>query len=185
MISQKHWVLLTVSLFKKEVSRLEEQNNSNNSRKSMLVMVAVAVVALVGIGAYSYMNMNKSAKPTEMTESNKMTASPTQTTSMTATTVALKDGTYKSEGAYTSPGGEEKIGLTVTLKDGLISDVEFEPMAKLPGSVKFQEIFSQNYKTMVVGKNISEVKLDKVAGSSLTPKGFNDALQKIIVQAQS
>lgn len=164
---------------------MEEQNNINNSRKSMLVMVAVAVVALVGIGAYSYMNMNKSAKSVEMTGSKEISTSPTPTTSSTGIMLSLKDGTYTSEGVYTTPGGEEKIGLTVTLKDGLISEVDFKPMAKLPGSVKFQGIFSENYKSMVVGKSISEVKLDKVAGSSLTPKGFNDALQKIIVQAQS
>lgn len=35
----------------------------------------------------------------------------------------------------------------------------------------------------VVGKPVSEVHLDKLAGSSLTTKGFNDALEKIKLKA--
>ena len=38
---------------------------------------------------------------------------------------------------------------------------------------------------MVVGKNIDEVAITKVAGSSLTPKGFTDALEKIKADAKS
>jgi hypothetical protein len=38
---------------------------------------------------------------------------------------------------------------------------------------------------MVVGKNISELQLTKVSGSSLTPQGFMDALEKIKAEAQS
>lgn len=51
-------------------------------------------------------------------------------------------------------------------------------------SARFQDLFAQNYKPLVIGKNIDEVQLGKVSGSSLTPMGFNDALAKIKTQAQ-
>ncbi|KXK09170.1 MAG: hypothetical protein UZ21_OP11001000228 [Microgenomates bacterium OLB22] len=46
-----------------------------------------------------------------------------------------------------------------------------------------QGLFAEGYKTQVVGKSIDELKLDVVNGSSLTPKGFEDALQKIKTEA--
>ncbi len=38
---------------------------------------------------------------------------------------------------------------------------------------------------VVVGKKIDEVQLTKVAGSSLTPKGFMDALEKVKTEAKA
>jgi hypothetical protein len=35
-----------------------------------------------------------------------------------------------------------------------------------------------------VGKNINDLKLTKIAGSSLTPMGFNDAVAKIKMKAK-
>jgi len=37
----------------------------------------------------------------------------------------------------------------------------------------------------VIGKNIADVQLSRVSGSSLTPEGFNNALATIKSQAQS
>jgi hypothetical protein len=46
-----------------------------------------------------------------------------------------------------------------------------------------QTDFAANYKTQVIGKKIEGLELSKISGSSLTPKGFNDALEKIRSQA--
>jgi len=35
----------------------------------------------------------------------------------------------------------------------------------------------------VIGKSIDDIRLDKMAGSSLTTKGFNAALEKIKIEA--
>jgi hypothetical protein len=83
-----------------------------------------------------------------------------------------------------SPGGKDDIDVTVTLKNNIITDTT--AIAK-PGddvSKKYMKMFTDNYKTLVVGKNISQVKLDKVSGSSLTPIGFNDAIFQIRTQAK-
>lgn len=101
------------------------------------------------------------------------------------TTALYKDGTYSAVGDYISPGGAEQVGVTVTLKNDVISDVQFEAKATRPNSVRYQGMFAGGYKTLVVGKNIAEVQLDKVSSSSLTPVGFNDALSKIKSQAKA
>jgi uncharacterized protein with FMN-binding domain len=95
-----------------------------------------------------------------------------------------KDGVYTATGSYMSPGGKDDIDVTVTLKNNIITDTT--AIAK-PGddvSKKYMKMFTDNYKTLVVGKNISQVKLDKVSGSSLTPIGFNDAIFQIRTQAK-
>lgn len=97
-----------------------------------------------------------------------------------------KAGKYTSEGEYTSPAGPEKVKVTVALKaDGTISDIEFVGETEHPMSKKFQGLFASGYKPLVMGKKIDEVQLDKVSGSSLTPKGFNDAIEKIKTQAEA
>ncbi len=90
-----------------------------------------------------------------------------------------RDGMYDAIGNYVSPGGDESIKVVITIKDNIISEAEVTPEATRPMSVKFQGKFVEGYKKKVVGKNINKIKLNKVSGSSLTPKGFNDAIQKI------
>ncbi len=96
-----------------------------------------------------------------------------------------QDGVYEMVGEYVSPGGPETVGVTITLANGVITDANVEVLATRPASVDKQTDFAANYKPMVIGKNIDEVVLTKVSGSSLTPKGFNDALEKIKQQAKS
>lgn len=98
---------------------------------------------------------------------------------------AYKDGTYSAVGDYVSPGGAEQVGVTVTLKDGVIVDSSLRVLAERPISVKMQEQVRDGHKTLVIGKPLDEVKLDKVSSSSLTPIGFNDAIEKIKRQATS
>lgn len=96
-----------------------------------------------------------------------------------------KDGTYTATGTYMSPGGEDKLTVSLTLKDNVIADVSVVQGAGDRTSVKFQNYFIGGYKEYVLGKNINEVHLTKVSGSSLTPKGFNDALEQIKMQAKA
>ena len=95
----------------------------------------------------------------------------------------LADGVYEATGAYTSPAGEETLGVSVTLEDGVVIAAEVEPQATHQVSLKLQNLFKDGFADEVVGKDITEVELDKVNGSSLTPEGFNDAIQQIIKEA--
>ena len=94
------------------------------------------------------------------------------------------DGTYNSKGNYKSPGGPEQIDVTLVLKDDVITSATVVSLATLPTSKLMQGKFISGVKAEVVGKKLSEVTLTKVSGSSLTPKGWNDAVAKIMVSAK-
>lgn len=160
---------------------MEDQNPKQNNK----VLAGTAIFAIIAILAFV---LNSTKPATESTPQNQntpqqiTTPTPANTTETTLAGEEIADGTYEAKGEYTSPAGKETIDVKLTIKGGLIESAEMTPNAVNPGSVKFQGIFRENFKAQVVGKKISEIKLDKVSGSSLTPKGFNDAIQKIITQ---
>jgi uncharacterized protein with FMN-binding domain len=91
------------------------------------------------------------------------------------------DGTYNATGQYGSL--PSRIGVSVTLVADVISAVTVTPHATYPTSLDYQTRFAQAVPALVVGRNIDEVNLSKVAGSSGTPDGFNAAIQRIRAQA--
>lgn len=107
----------------------------------------------------------------------------TNTPTLIQTGTSYKDGNYQADGAYQSPAGPEKVRLSITLKDGIVTDSALTATSEAPKSVFFQGKFIANYKSLVIGKKIDEIKLSVVSGSSLTPMGFNDALAKIAGEA--
>ena len=98
---------------------------------------------------------------------------------------SYKDGIYTTVGDYRSPAGPEAITVKLTLKDGKIVDSVVTGSSNESVSQKFIDGFAKNHKALVVGKSIDEVKLGVVSGSSLTPKGFNAAIEQIKKEAQS
>jgi uncharacterized protein with FMN-binding domain len=98
---------------------------------------------------------------------------------------SYKDGVYTTVGDYRSPAGPEAITVKLTLKDGKIVDSVVTGESNESVSQKFMDGFAQNHKALVVGKSIDEVKLGVVSGSSLTPKGFNAAVEQIKKEAKS
>lgn len=173
---------------------MEENNKTENTVKKSgvnpaipLALVGLIIIIAIGIFAYqgqqngSSENVNKQGvTPTSISEQTN-----NQTPAITTADSEYNDGEYSAEGDYTSPGGAENLGVTITLKDGIIENAEVETMGSRPNTVRFQGIFKENFKQLVVGKDIDDVKLDKVSGSSLSPKGFNDALEKIKTQAKA
>jgi uncharacterized protein with FMN-binding domain len=91
------------------------------------------------------------------------------------------DGRYTAKGWY--GGGPSSIDVTVTLADDRITAVEVTPNATNDTSLDYQRRFAAGVGDEVIGKDIDDVSLDRVAGSSSTPEGFNDALTKIKAEA--
>ncbi|WP_280171453.1 FMN-binding protein [Agrobacterium pusense] len=91
------------------------------------------------------------------------------------------DGVYTATGEYGSQPSH--ITVTVTLKDGVITAVTVTPHAYVPRSLELQRAFAAAVPKVVVGKRIDQVRVGKLAGSSSTPKGFNDAIRQIRAQA--
>lgn len=93
------------------------------------------------------------------------------------------DGTYTASGAYTSPAGAESVTVTLTLKDNVVTEVSSTSSAENPKSQYMQKQFADGISSAVVGKSIDSIELTVVNGSSLTSKGFMDALERIKSEA--
>ena len=141
-------------------------------------LIAIALVVILGVSVMFVASKDKEqTKPIITPTTVNRTPSPSQ--------IQYKDGVYSTEGNYTSPAGAEKIDVILTLKNDVVTEATVTPKAENPKSVYMQEVFVENFKPLVVGRNIKDLKLDKVAGSSLTPRGFNDAIEKIKMEAKS
>lgn len=95
-----------------------------------------------------------------------------------------KDGTYSADGTYVSPNGTETVGVQLTLASGTVTDVQITQHPSNPNTRKFQGEFAGGIAAQVVGRNIDDLNVSKVAGSSLTSGGFNQAVEKIKSEAQ-
>jgi uncharacterized protein with FMN-binding domain len=97
---------------------------------------------------------------------------------------SYKDGTYSADGTYVSPNGTETVGVELSLASGTVTDVKITQHPSNPNTRKFQGEFADGIAAQVVGKNIGQLNVSKVAGSSLTSGGFNQAVEKIKSEAQ-
>lgn len=102
----------------------------------------------------------------------------------TSAASGYKDGTYSADGNYVSPNGTETVGVELTLSGGTVSDVNITQHPSNPNTRKFQGEFAGGIKAQIVGKKLDELNVSKVAGSSLTSGGFNEAVEKIKSEAQ-
>jgi len=98
-------------------------------------------------------------------------------------TATYTDGTYTAEGSYQTPETVEQISVTLTLADGVVTDVEVTGDPKAPETEQYQGQFIAGIADEVEGKAIDDLNVSRVAGSSLTSGGFNDAVQSIKEQA--
>jgi uncharacterized protein with FMN-binding domain len=115
------------------------------------------------------------------------TATPDQTADNGADTGASSgeyaDGTYTAEGSYQTPETVETISVTLTLADGAVTEVEVTGDPQAPESEQYQGEFIGGIADIVVGQSLDEIQVDRVAGSSLTSGGFNQALEEIRADA--
>lgn len=144
--------------------------------------VMIVVVAIVGTIVVSKKQQDKVATTTsaDSSSNNVDTTAP----AATASTANYKDGTYTAEGSYNTPGGNESITITVTLQNGLVTSTSATSTPMDRDAQEYQDAFKSAYKGQVVGKKVDSLRLSRVAGSSLTSIGFNNALDQIKNQAQ-
>ncbi|NLP82339.1 FMN-binding protein [Microbacterium sp. CFH 90308] len=93
------------------------------------------------------------------------------------------DGTYTAEGTYATPETVETISVTVTLEDGAVTEVEVTGDPQRAESEQYQGQFIGGIADVVVGQDIDEIQVSRVAGSSLTSGGFNQAIEAIKADA--
>jgi uncharacterized protein with FMN-binding domain len=107
----------------------------------------------------------------------------TRARSAPTSTSRYADGVCRARGWYGSL--PSSITVVVTLTDGVIKAVRVRPHATNPTSLQLQRRFAAAVPAVVVGKRIDTVKVGRLAGSSGTPVGFNDAIDRIKRQARA
>jgi len=113
-------------------------------------------------------------------ESGSGTGSDSQSSSGTG---EYADGTYTADGSYQTPETVEQISVTLTLEDGVVTDVEVSGDPQARETEQYQGQFVDGIAEEVVGVSIDELDVSRVAGSSLTSGGFNAAVEEIKDQA--
>ncbi|MET1066343.1 MAG: hypothetical protein ABWX85_15435 [Arthrobacter sp.] len=134
----------------------------------------------VGIAGLSLAGAAAGCAPGQASDTGGTSAAPPAT----AGAAAYKDGTYSADGNYVSPNGTETVGVELTLAGGAVTDVKITPHPSNPNTRKFQGEFAGGIQSQIVGKQLDAIKVSKVAGSSLTSGGFNQAVEKIKSEAK-
>ena len=173
---------------------MEPQNQtpqaSHTPHKKIGIVIGILVVFAVAFVAIFSGHTSGDITAPDQTASTAVQTTPVETTttgtsSRTASASTYKDGTYTATGTYMSPGGQDHVGVTLTLASDIVTDVTVTPEPGDNESARYQNKFVSGYKQYVVGKNIADIHLTRVSGSSLTPIGFQDALTQIETQAQA
>jgi hypothetical protein len=146
--------------------------------------VILLIVLAINLTSPKKTQTSPVAKSETTSKTSQQPSSPA-TSSSSASSVSYKDGSYSAKGEYESPGGEEGLLVKLTLKSDVVTASSAKSEAGDPEAQIYQQQFINNYKKLVVGKSIDNIKISRVAGSSLTSEGFNDALSQIKQQAKA
>ncbi len=149
-------------------------NNAPN--KKIVIAIVIVLLALAAGGGYL---LARDAEPGVSSTNDQSSQSRTTDDSASTSTDSYADGEYQAVGSYRSPAGNESLEVTLTLSGGTVSDANVTSKAKNSTSRGYQQDFIGSFKSEVIGKSISEIELDAVGGSSLTPNGFNEAVEQI------
>jgi uncharacterized protein with FMN-binding domain len=167
------------------------QNTYQQQAKTKLIATCVAIVVVAGVIVLvdhlkaTKMTNAASTSPSATSQTATDTTSTTSTDTPTISSGRYKDGTYTAENQYYVPHGYEDIKVTVTLKNGFVTDSSIVNSESDHDSARYQEDFVAAYKSYVVGKKVGDIHLSYVAGASDTTQAFNDALSQIESKAQA
>ena len=149
------------------------------------IRVGVAAASVLGIVTLAGCAGTAEAEPATTAATPKATQSDSAsaTASAAASGSAYTDGTYTADGSYQTPESVEKISVTVTLQVDVITAVSVSGNPQKRESEEYQSKFIGGISSEVVGKSIDEISVSRVAGSSLTSGGFNQAIETIKAEA--
>jgi uncharacterized protein with FMN-binding domain len=149
-------------------------------RGSALVGIA-GTLLLAGCAAEA-----SSAETTKDTPAPQSTASAPSTSSASTGGGggAYKDGTYTAEGSYQTPETVEKISVSLTIQDDTVTAVDVTGDPQAAETKHYQAQFIGGIAAQVVGKKLDDISVSRVSGSSLTSKGFTQALDTIRTEAK-
>jgi len=149
------------------------------TRTAVTAVAALAVIAPLAGCSATDTPPPATPQPTS-SDSGMSTPSPSPTTNPSRP--EYRDGTFTARGVY--GGAPSYMDFTITIEDGIITDVESGLMADNNDTSRgYQERFAAALPDEVIGKSIDEVEVGILAGSSSCGDGFNDAVAQIREQA--
>ena len=149
------------------------------------VRYGAAVAGLAGILVFAGCSAETDASEETPAAATSESSSTSTARTTAASTGKYADGTYTASGSYQTPETVETISVTLTLDNDVITEVNVigDPQAR--ETQQYQGQFIGGISDVVVGKNIDEISVSRVAGSSLTSKLFFSAVDKIKSEASS
>jgi uncharacterized protein with FMN-binding domain len=147
----------------------------NAGKVAAVIAAAGAVIAACGDDG--------SSDTATATTATSAAAAETTAVQQESASSPYKNGEYTAVGKYNTPGGEQELGVTVTLSNSVISALTLDTSKAQGPTKEFQGKFSSGINELVVGKSIDELDVSKVSGSSLTSGGFNAAIDEIKTEA--
>lgn len=93
--------------------------------------------------------------------------------------VVGRTGDYTATVSYQVPSGSESITVTTHLENDVITEVDAVHSGNDRKSARAQQSFDSVYKSLVIGKKISDLQLNAVSGASLTTVAFLQAIEKL------
>lgn len=121
----------------------------------------------------------------QTTAENGTSSQPSADAGSGSSSGSYKDGTYTAEGTYQTPETVESISVTLTLESNVVTAVEVTGDPQARETEQYQSEFIGGIQDEVVGKNLDDLSVDRVGGSSLTSGGFNAAVAEIRTEAAS
>ncbi|MGN7860039.1 FMN-binding protein [Microbacterium sp. 22303] len=149
---------------------------------SALVGIA-GTLLLAGCAAESSSAETTTETPAPQTSAD-AAPSATSTASAADSGSTYKDGTYTADGSYQTPETVEKITVDLTVSQDTVTKVEVTGDPQASETKHYQSQFIGGIAAQVVGKKLDDISVSRVSGSSLTSKGFNQALATIRTEAK-
>jgi uncharacterized protein with FMN-binding domain len=156
-----------------------EQTPSSTNIPRIIGIAAVVGILVILLAAYAVQNHHRADVSATISNNSHVTSS-----TKTSSSSEYKNGTYSSTGTYMSPGGQEEIGLQLTISGDTVTSSNLTEYAQ-GESRQYQDMFTNGYKSLVIGKKLDDINLTVVSGSSLTSAGFNQALATIKSDAKA
>ncbi len=151
-------------------------------KKSTLFLSIAALTGLVAAVKFFMPAKSNQSEKSMTTEGEAPSSVPSKIVVAPMTGGMMKEAkAVATKANYKNPAGEDEVGFTLYIDSvGTIVDVKTDVLAIHDISKKRQVAFAEGLSAAVKGKKLSELTaIDKVGGSSLTTKVFNDALVQL------
>lgn len=170
----------------------------SDSIKQILAISLLSVLLMAGCGNANTTSTNSENKTAVETNSSSQENSANTTSNSTSAVntnsenesedvrVSYKDGTYEGEGSYMSPAGKELVKVSMVVEGGMVKSMDLNVDTENKTSEKYKGLFKAGISELIMGKPLEEIEgFSQVNGSSLTPKGFQQAIETIKSEAKA